>query len=335
MDLASRSCSNHHGPDGCRCLLLQEQHQQYQLHHPSAAHSLHPTTTPLSGSYFHDFNSNTVYSHPHGPHLPSQLQFHFAVPEQNTRESGAASNSSRKHKSSSAKNIQPRKRQRIPAVPTTEPPSLICGVGPPTAPENVSPPATPVRSLGGTGASSRSISASFHLPTHKRRPAEQSSSATDVWYFCRPQNSPTKPVEQLTPDQDQPPLTRRPRSKYVICKLCTYVVLFASRDRPDILCSEWYPYKNVDGVTTTIRNHLRGRHKDEFEAVVHTLKLKHSNEVPGLTLTTPSRSRAPKFDLNTWHQLLIKWIVTDDQVCVFVWFEINVSDSESVLRPLM
>jgi hypothetical protein len=97
-----------------------------------------------------------------------------------------------------------------------------------------------------------------------------------------------------------------------------YVVLFASRIYPDILCSEWFPYKNVDGVTSTLRNHLKSRHNDEFETVVHTLKLKHSNEVPGPTLTTPSRSCAPKFDLNTWHQLLIKWIITDDQVCVFV-----------------
>jgi hypothetical protein len=77
MDPASRSCPNHHGPNGCHCLLLQE--QQHQLHHPSAAlpshDSLNPATTPFPGSYFHDFHGNTVYSH---LHLPSQLQFHFA-----------------------------------------------------------------------------------------------------------------------------------------------------------------------------------------------------------------------------------------------------------------
>ncbi|KAI0279990.1 hypothetical protein BGY98DRAFT_1095762 [Russula aff. rugulosa BPL654] len=69
----------------------------------------------------------------------------------------------------------------------------------------------------------------------------------------------------------------------------------------------------VDGITTTIRNHLKTRHIAEYDKIVHTLRLKNSDEVPGLTLTTPSRSRAPKFDLNTWYQLLIEWIVTDDQ----------------------
>ena len=91
----------------------------------------------------------------------------------------------------------------------------------------------------------------------------------------------------------------------------------------------------MDGVTTTIRNHLKARHSAEYNKIVHTLKLKHSNdsEVPSFALTTPSRSRAHKFDLNTWHQLLIKWIVTDDQVRIIILFEINVSNP--VLRPLV
>ncbi|KAN0103935.1 hypothetical protein V8E52_011492 [Russula decolorans] len=59
-------------------------------------------------------------------HLPSQhLQFHIAsLAEQNSGESAAASNSGRKRKSSSTKITQPRKRPRVPAVPTTEPPGL-------------------------------------------------------------------------------------------------------------------------------------------------------------------------------------------------------------------
>lgn len=90
----------------------------------------------------------------------------------------------------------------------------------------------------------------------------------------------------------------------------------------------------MDGVTTTLRNHLKTRHRAEYSKIVHTLKLKHSNnsEVSGPALTTPSRSRAHKFDLDTWHQLLIKWIVTDDQVRVIFPFEISFSNL--VLRPL-
>ena len=35
-----------------------------------------------------------------------------------------------------------RKRRRVPAVPTAEPPSVTCGVGPPTSVDNHSPPST-------------------------------------------------------------------------------------------------------------------------------------------------------------------------------------------------
>jgi hypothetical protein len=259
MDRAPRrSCPNHHGPNGCACLPLQEhQHQQCQLPHPPATlplHSLHSATTVFTGSRvhfpasqtatnslntsndyhdysrFHDFHEadygdTILYSQPYDQssnsqlHPPSQhLQFHFASPaEQNTGENATASNSGRKRKSSSAKIAQSRKRPRIPAVPTTEPPSLICGVGPPTTVENHSPPSTPVRLSSTT---SHSVSASFQLPKHKRHSTEHSAAATDVWYFCRPQNSPTRPIERPAPDQDQL-LTRRPKSKYISCKLCS------------------------------------------------------------------------------------------------------------------
>jgi hypothetical protein len=251
MDLVPHSCPNHHGPNGCTCFPLQEhQHQQRQPYHPSATlppHSLNSTTTTFTQSRVHfpasqttiSFNksddyydhsrnhefhgADTAYSQPYDQssnpqlHLPSQHpQFHFASPaEQNTQagESATASNPGGKRKSTSAKTTRSRKRPRIPAVPTTDPASLQCGVAPLATVENYSPPSTPVR-LPGTA------SASFQRPTYNRRPTEHSAAATDVWYFCRPQNSPTKPVEQPAPDQDQL-LTRRPKSKYISCKLCS------------------------------------------------------------------------------------------------------------------
>ena len=100
-------------------------------------------------------------------------------------------------------------------------------------------------------------------------------------------------------------------------------------------CSEWHAYKNMDGIMTTIRNHLKTRHGAEYDKIVHTLKLKHSDEVPSLTLTTPLQLHAPRFDLNIWHQLLIEWIISDDQVCdsmLFVRVGINISNP--FLRPL-
>jgi hypothetical protein len=89
-----------------------------------------------------------------------------------------------------------------------------------------------------------------------------------------------------------------------------------------LLCSdaEWYPYKNVDGITTTLRNHLKACHGAKYNKIVQTLKLKHSSETPGHTLMTPFKSRTSKFDLTVWHQLLIKWIVMDDQVQFIHYF---------------
>jgi hypothetical protein len=40
-----------------------------------------------------------------------------------------------------------------------------------------------------------------------------------------------------------------------------------------LLCSEWHPYKNVDGITTTIRNYLKTHHSAEYEKIVHNFTL--------------------------------------------------------------
>jgi hypothetical protein len=102
-------------------------------------------------------------------------------------------------------------------VPTVEPPSMICGVGPPTSVDNRSPPSTPARS---STVPSCSVSASLQLPIRKRRDTGHSTAATDVWYFCRPEESATMPSERLPPDQEQR-LTRRPKAPYISCKLCS------------------------------------------------------------------------------------------------------------------
>lgn len=249
MGFVPQSCPDHHGPNGCTCSPLEKhQQQQHQPRHPTATlppHSLNSASTAFTQSHiyvpasrtassfnlsndyhdhsrFHDFHRADRDTEPHDQYLIPQLhpptqppQFHFTQ----AGESTTASNSGGKRKSSSAKtthSTQSRKRPRVPAVATTEPPSLICGVGPPTTVENHSPPSTPVRS----SSASHSVSASFQRPTYKRRPTEHSAAATDVWYFCRSQDSPTKPVEQPTPDQDHR-LTRRPKSKFITCKLCS------------------------------------------------------------------------------------------------------------------
>jgi hypothetical protein len=42
---------------------------------------------------------------------------------------------------------------------------------------------------------SYSVSALLQLPIRKRRDARNSTAATDVWYFCRPEESVTTPFE--------------------------------------------------------------------------------------------------------------------------------------------
>jgi hypothetical protein len=164
----ARSCPNHHASapndcTACHCRSTGTNNASCIVHHPPAAlpphssnsslqcpldllftfplarqqpiHSMHPTIImTLHGFMIAMMEpimatlSNSLL-HP----LSQHLQFHFASPaEQHTGKSAAASNSRRKRKLSSIKNTQSRKRPRVPAVPTTEPPSLICGVGPPT-----------------------------------------------------------------------------------------------------------------------------------------------------------------------------------------------------------
>jgi hypothetical protein len=87
---------------------------------------------------------------------------------------------------------------------------------------------------------------------------------------------------------------------------------------------EWQVYRNTDGITTTLRNHLKLRHSEEYERVVLCLKLKHSNEFdnPMPTVSSDSSPRGP-FTIDKWIMLMIRWIVTDDQVCFVVYFPVS------------
>jgi hypothetical protein len=71
-------------------------------------------------------------------------------------------------------------------------------------------------------------------------------------------------------------------------------------------------YKNTDGITTTIWTHLKQRHSEEYEKVVSLLKLKHSHDLNHPTV--PTSSPQGPFELDEWIRLMIRWIVTDDQV---------------------
>jgi hypothetical protein len=78
---------------------------------------------------------------------------------------------------------------------------------------------------------------------------------------------------------------------------------------------EWRVYKNTDGVTTTIRKHLRGEHGKEYERVTAALGLKHADLRIDQPAVRAASTHAGPFVLEEWIKLLIRWIVIDDQVC--------------------
>lgn len=72
-------------------------------------------------------------------------------------------------------------------------------------------------------------------------------------------------------------------------------------------------------MTTTLRTHLKREHFDVYQAVTSSLGLKHSDKHGNSDLgaTQPDAPEGP-FELDKWIKLLIKWIVSDDQVCIDV-----------------
>ncbi|KAH9976406.1 hypothetical protein BGW80DRAFT_1250550 [Lactifluus volemus] len=167
MPLSCPSSCPIHGPNGCNCIPSQGQRyhdERSQLHQPTppvnaAILTSHPgplacaAPAAFTSSYIHfpDLHGSgygTIAFSQHSDsqlNVPSQcLSFPLAPPaeppEQNSGDGMATPNLTRKGKRKSTatkSNPQqpPRKRPRIPAVPTTEPPSSICGVGPPTTVE--------------------------------------------------------------------------------------------------------------------------------------------------------------------------------------------------------
>ena len=81
----------------------------HEIHNTSRLHEFHGIDYGNAQPMYNQSYNQSSNSQQHGPCMPfeSQVQFHSAFPaKQNTRESATASISSRKHKSTSAKNTQ-------------------------------------------------------------------------------------------------------------------------------------------------------------------------------------------------------------------------------------
>jgi hypothetical protein len=82
-------------------------------------------------------------------------------------------------------------------------------------------------------------------------------------------------------------------------------------------CRHWHkPWKNGDGITTTLRRHFEIKHGQDYLDVVDKLQLR-----PDLhNLTVPEDDGEP-FLLDRWIELLADWIVVDDQVRALLYFK--------------
>jgi len=77
--------------------------------------------------------------------------------------------------------------------------------------------------------------------------------------------------------------------------------------------SDWRVWKNGGGITTTIRNHLKSEdHKDDWAKICKAEGLKNFDNSSG-GLDAAPEDKEP-FSLERFRELLIKFIVSDDQV---------------------
>src|SRR6266702_625857 len=228
-------------------------------------------------------NLQTPYNNTYLPNLPSQFQYYQPLAAPNaalpaTQGIPSPSKGRKRKNNTTGQGGSGRKRQRQPAPIVTAPVSAICGVGPPIVvvptesqanlPDNGPPSSSPQlptitveppsNLLPAPLVSTQLPSSSYSSLQANRKPRDRSSAATDIWYFCRSSDSELRPANLLSPDQE-PTLTKKPRSPYVSCKLCKYVLPFFTVI--DMVLKyehrEWQVYKNTDGITTTVQNHLK------------------------------------------------------------------------------
>ena len=76
----------------------------------------------------------------------------------------------------------------------------------------------------------------------------------------------------------------------------------------------WTTWKNVEGQTAFIRQHLRGKHGKDWDVVV-LRQLNGWKEVGALTVEDEPREQEA-FSLAGFYERLVRWVAVDDQVCL-------------------
>lgn len=97
----------------------------------------------------------------------------------------------------------------------------------------------------------------------------------------------------------------------------------------------WKTWRNGDGMTATIRAHLKKYHQKEWESAVVGQQLKAWEECAGMAGPAPTRQHREPFTLKGFHHRLVKWIVVDDQVCNIISFRYSMLLTITICSQLM
>jgi hypothetical protein len=173
--------------------------------------------------------------------------------------------------------------------------------------------------------------------------AVSSASASDVWYFMIPASTST-PTDG--PKEERPTGSyERPDAEMLECYLCRYIqssFYFSSILNLSSLKNKSRPFTN--GTTSSMRRHLRNEHNREWLVTCVSLKLKgwedKAAELKELSPQTGDSELTksvlaaiqPAWTLKGFLDLLIKWIVVDDQVWVNL---LNASILNQSNRPIL
>ena len=81
----------------------------------------------------------------------------------------------------------------------------------------------------------------------------------------------------------------------------------------------WHVWKNTEGMTVAIREHLKGYHEKQWRETVVAQRLKGWEELSGMAGPAPTRRHHEPFTVRGFQRRLVKWIVEDDQVCCLIF----------------
>ncbi|KAI0069968.1 hypothetical protein K474DRAFT_946244 [Panus rudis PR-1116 ss-1] len=177
-----------------------------------------------------------------------------------------------------------------------------CGVGPsqftnaPTPPE----PAQPLHE-------DEPIYSVSHLDLHAEHfhslPSSSPESSSNMWVFYWPSRCKEQPATSEMPRFSDPILRSQPKPEvapFLVCRLC-----YGEK-------KQWKPYVNCgNGLATTLRNHLRNKHKNAFDgfcSVLERRKAVREGKRPETVTMEP-------FDVPGLVRRLMKVVAIDDQVC--------------------